>query len=108
MEDVEADEGAPLTISNAEDGGGIVISLEGELDLSSAPQLREAIDEALESKPDHLVLDLHGLRFMDSSGIAVLVHTQARIDSLTLRQPAELIRRVLEITGLTKVFAVEQ
>ncbi|MGH9114203.1 MAG: STAS domain-containing protein [Acidimicrobiales bacterium] len=108
MEDVEAENGAPLTISFDKDGDRIVMTLEGELDLSSAPKLRDAVDGALQSDPGHLVLDLHGLRFMDSSGIAALVHTQSRITTLTLRQPAELILRVLAITGLTEVFKVEQ
>ncbi len=62
-----------LTMQLRRVGGWTVVSVEGELDLYSAPQLREAVTAAVQDGADHIVLDLTGVPFMDSSGLGVVV-----------------------------------
>ncbi len=101
------DEPAPLTISVAGDAAGPVISVDGELDLSNVDRLGTAISDSLGPESKNLTLEVSGLRFMDSSGIALLVRTQARVGSLTLREPSAVIRRLIEATGLVDILRLE-
>jgi anti-anti-sigma factor len=53
------------------------------------------------------VFDLSGLRFIDSAGIAVLLEAAERVGSISVRDPAPPVRRVIEVTGLTEVLPLE-
>jgi anti-anti-sigma factor len=84
--------------------------LVGELDLATAPLLDEALNLAYDHDPAMLVLDLAALTFIDSTGInrlvAALKHQRAHGGELILRSPQASTLRVLEIVGLTQVFAI--
>jgi anti-sigma B factor antagonist len=88
-----------------------VVSLEGELDLAAAPQLRECLVGLAERGATDIVLDVAQLEFIDSTGLSVLVmalnRTRAAGGSTVLRQPSPSILRLLEITGLLAIFGVE-
>jgi anti-anti-sigma factor len=74
--------------------------LVGELDLSSAPALTDALGE-LEIDNGDLVLDLRELTFIDSSGIhAIFTQALAREGKLVLANPSPEIVRTLEILGI--------
>lgn len=97
---------APLsfdtTLSSA---GDAVIALAGELDLSGAPALDEEITRMVaEHGVRRVVLDLRGLRFMDSSGLRVVALAARRLEAagraLTLVRGAETVQRVFEITRM--------
>ena len=89
----------------------VVVVLEGELDLASAPRLeRELL--ALFARPVHIVtLDLAALTFMDSSGLNVLNRVRVTADDhgikLTLRNVREQVQRVLEVTNMVELFTIE-
>jgi len=104
---VTMDEPAPLTISVVSDSASPVIAVGGELDLSNVDRLGTVIGDSLGPETTKLTLDVSGLRFMDSSGIALLVRTQARVGTLTLREPSAIIRRLVEATGLTEILRLE-
>jgi anti-anti-sigma factor len=55
-----------------------VITVSGELDVTSEPQLREQVDEVLAGPPARLLFDLTELRFIDSSGIRVILDAYTR------------------------------
>ena len=97
-----------LTVRSSVVGGWTVLSVEGEVDLYTAPAVRDAALAAIESGVDHLVLDLTAVPFMDSSGLGVLVTVlkEAREMGGTLRliNPQESIARLLRITGMADVF----
>ncbi|MGI8334504.1 STAS domain-containing protein [Actinomadura scrupuli] len=80
-----------------------VVALAGELDLSTAPQLRRQILRSRTRGP-HLVLDLAQLTFMDTTGLQVIMdaHTQALPTGATVAVagPAGAPLRLLQITGL--------
>jgi len=99
---------APLsfdtTLSSA---GDAVIALAGELDLSGAPALDEEITRMVAGHGvRRVVLDLRGLRFMDSSGLRVVALAARRLEAagraLTLVRGAETVQRVFEITRMAE------
>lgn len=88
--------------------GAMVLRLSGEMDISSVGAARPAIDEALSGAPDVLVVDLSGLTFMDSSGIALLLSVAERVERVRLRHPSESICRLIELTGLEDALPVDE
>jgi anti-sigma B factor antagonist len=82
------------------------ISVRGELDLSTAPELEGPLNEVLESGEGSVLLDLSECEFIDSTGIALIVRAWQRLDggengrTLVLCSQNDQVRRVLEITGL--------
>jgi anti-sigma B factor antagonist len=63
----------------SERDGVIWLALSGELDVFTAPLLRRSFDEAMPADGETLVLDLRGLSFLDSSGLAVLLGIHERL-----------------------------
>jgi anti-sigma B factor antagonist len=84
-----------------------VVTISGELDSSNAASLEAAIAPIAAEHPERLVFDLSGLRFMDSAGIAVLVGVASKVNAVQLRNPSEVVRRVIELTGLSDVLCIE-
>jgi anti-sigma B factor antagonist len=82
-----------------------LLTLEGELDLAAAPAVTEAVD-ALADPSRPLVIDLTGLRFIDSSGIHALVHPPGPQGTVVFVCPPGNIRRVLEMTRIDRVIRV--
>jgi anti-sigma B factor antagonist len=89
-----------------EENGTPVVYLSGELDLTSARQFSTAIDAALGSHPGRLILDASGLTFMDSSGIVLLVSATQRVQEVQVRDPSPIVRRLIELTGLSNVLRI--
>jgi anti-anti-sigma factor len=88
------------------------ISVRGELDLSTAPELEGPLEETLESGEGSVLIDLTQCEFIDSTGIALIVRAWQRLESgdngraLVICSHNEQVRRVLEITGLELSIAV--
>lgn len=81
------------------------ISVRGELDLSTAPDLEGPLEQTLESEEGSVLIDLSHCEFIDSTGIALIVRAWQRLDggsgrNLVLCSQNDQVRRVLEITGL--------
>ena len=89
-----------LSISSADRGDVTVVHVAGEIDVYTAPVLRERLDEQISAGRRHLVVDLQGVTFMDSTGLGVLV------GRLKLVCTSERILKVFAITGLDKVFQI--
>jgi anti-sigma B factor antagonist len=66
-----------FSISTSDDNGRAIVTIRGELDLATAPELETALLERLDAGQE-VVLDLRELEFMDSSGLRVLVTAHAR------------------------------
>ena len=86
----------------------VTVVLVGELDVSSADSARAVVDRAIEINRAELAFDMEGLTFMDSSGLALLVHAHNRAGVVVIRRPPEIVRRAIEITGLADLFEFEQ
>jgi anti-sigma B factor antagonist len=103
-----AAEVAEVAIDTRIDPTGVpIITISGELDSSNAASLEASIASTAAEHPERLVFDLSGLRFMDSAGIAVLVGVAATVNAVQLRNPSRVVRRVIELTGLTSVLRIE-
>ena len=89
--------------------GGTVLRIHGELDISTADQLRRAAGPYL-GTGGRLVLDLSRVTFCDSTGLAVLVGFHKRLAAsgggLELYAPLPRVQHLLAITGLNRVFTV--
>jgi anti-sigma B factor antagonist len=89
-------------------GETAVLRISGEVDISTAPQLRERLRQ-LDSRS--VVVDLSAMTFIDSTGLGVLVGAFKRLreggGDLVLRAPTRSTRKVLELTGLSQVVTVE-
>lgn len=91
-------------------GGQYEVRLVGELDLSTAPQLRDELARLAAGGATMVTVDLSELAFLDSTGLSVLTTGLKRLrqqgGELALRSPTPSTRKVLEITGLTEVFPI--
>jgi anti-sigma B factor antagonist len=98
------DESRHLQVDYRTDGDTVVIRLAGELDIASAPELEQAIDRAIASRALLVIVDLHKLEFMDSTGVRLLV--RAHQSALQSRHRFAVVRgspqvdRLLALTGL--------
>jgi anti-sigma B factor antagonist len=91
-----------LETRSSEDGGRVVVR--GDVDMATAPQLRDTLMSLVDNGVTTIVIDCTGLEFLDSSGIGVLIAVRKRLGddgSLTLRSPPAHVRKVLELTGVT-------
>lgn len=90
--------------------GAIVVRLQGELDLATAPALVRALDTALDAKPSVLALDLSELTFLDSTGIRVLITACRRAGSqgctFELRSPQRPVLKALRLTGVDRLMTI--
>jgi anti-sigma B factor antagonist len=86
-----------------------VVSLRGELDLATAPELRELLEEELDAEAP-ILIDLTKCEFIDSTGVAVIVRAWQQRQSddgvppsgglLGLCSPDKQVSRLLEVTGV--------
>ena len=88
-----------------------MLKLFGELDVVSAPKLKRTLDEVLEQPHARVMLDLNGLRFVDSAGVSVLIRAKQRAQAngrtLVLRRPTEQLERVFALVGLAEWLEIE-
>jgi anti-sigma B factor antagonist len=102
--DLSGRDGPPFTVTIQESVVGHVVLLRGELDLATGEGLADRICAAAGSR---VVLDLSGLTFIDSSGIAELLHTRGRLaskgDEPLFVNPSPRVGRILELTGLSSL-----
>ena len=99
-----------LDLEIAERGDHTIVTVRGEVDLASSPGLRDCLVELTAAQTPRVVVDLEDVGFIDSTGIGVLVGGIKRARSqggeLALVCTQRRILKVLEITGLTRVFPV--
>jgi anti-sigma B factor antagonist len=87
-----------------------VLEVAGEIDVYTAPKLREKLIELVNEGSYRLVVDLERVDFLDSTGLGVLVGGLKRVrnheGSLKLVCTQDKILKIFRITGLTKVFPI--
>ena len=93
-----------LSIACVIENGTASLSLAGELDLATASTLEQRLGELEDHGSTHLMVDLAGLAFIDSTGLRVLLQANTRAQEhgheLTLRPASETVQRVFEVTGV--------
>jgi anti-sigma B factor antagonist len=78
------------------------VTVLGELDINTAPVFRQHLVEAHEIA----LIDCSELTLLDSTGLSELVMLAKRGVSITLVKPSGIVRRVVEVTGLTELFLI--
>ena len=105
-------EAVPFRVTAAEEDGRTVLVVEGEVDTYTSARLRDALNAALESEPDEIILDLSSMQLIDSTGLGVLVGALKKLrehdGTMVLRSPTAAVMRVLSIVGLTSYFTIEE
>lgn len=92
-----------------EEGGAVIVALEGDVDLQSSPDARKVLLECVGRKMP-VVVDLSGVGYIDSSGVASLVESLQNArksgNNLVLAAVSEGALRVLQLARLDKVFTI--
>jgi anti-sigma B factor antagonist len=97
-----------ITVGGGSGDGVALLALDGDLDPFTAPLLRERLDDLGDVKG--LRLDVSALRFIDSSGLRVLVVAHQKLEpggQLVLEGANDMTRRVIEIAGLDQSFVLQ-
>ena len=99
-----------LTLATEEVEGATIIAVGGEIDVYTAPRLRDKITELVADGVYSLIIDMEGVEFLDSTGLGVLVgglkKVRAHDGSLQLICTQERLLKIFRITGLAKVFTI--
>src|SRR5215475_1560828 len=87
-----------------------IVEVEGEIDVYTAPRLRELLIELVNSRFYQLVVDMEGVEFLDSTGLGVLVgglkRVRAHDGAIDIVCTQGRILRIFKITGLSNVFSI--
>ena len=97
-----------LDIERGRHGEASVLTLRGEIDVYTAPRLRQAIIDLVEEGETTIVVDMQKVDFLDSTGLGVLVgglkRVKTRDGTLAIVVTQDKILKIFDITGLNKVF----
>lgn len=99
-----------LRLESREVDGHVVVAVGGEIDVYTAPKLRDKITELVGAGHYRLLIDLEGVEFLDSTGLGVLVGGLKKVrshdGSLGLVCNQDRLLKIFGITGLAKVFTI--
>ena len=91
-------------------GGASVLTVNGELDLRTSPELEQRLSKAFDGGAELVILDLRGIEFMDSTGLRVLLSAHQRAHEsgrrFALVRGADQVERVLTLTGVRDLLTV--
>ena len=101
------------SVSSSRSGDIVYLALRGELDTANIDELRDTAQQAVDAAGvTHVVVDLQQVTFMGATALGLLVglrnDTTRRAITLTLRNVTPRSQRVLTITGLDRVFTIDQ
>jgi anti-sigma B factor antagonist len=96
-----------MSFEEADDGGRVVLSPKGKFNLVAAPPLKARIDELVAAGQARLVVDLHAVDFIDSSGLGALVGglkaARQQGGDLRIAAAGDQVRAVLKLTNLDRI-----
>jgi len=86
----------------------VVVAVEGEIDVETAPELRECFDRLLAEGEHSYAIDMAGVEFIDSSGLGVLVAAHRRLTAaggrIALASATPALRKVFQLTRTNRLF----
>ncbi len=96
--------------SERRDGESGVVTVSGEVDMYTAPQLKECMLDLIDGGARRIVIDLSAVTFIDSTALGVLIGGVRRLHgadgAMALVVTSRPVERVLSITGLDRVFSI--
>jgi len=101
-----------LGVSTRVENRSVIVSVEGDLDIATAGDLRSAVQSAIDAHGPWLILDFSALDFMDSSGLNAVISAyrlvRERGGSLALAAPNERVTKVIRLVGLHRQLPVHR
>jgi anti-sigma B factor antagonist len=99
-----------LSLETRQSDGRTIVAVGGEIDVYTAPRLRDRITELVSAGNYNLVVDMEQVEFLDSTGLGVLVgglkKVRAHDGSMELICNQDRLLKIFRITGLAKVFTI--
>ena len=98
-----------MTINKTQDGGKLVVALEGRLDTTTAPELEADLKASIDSVTD-LVIDMEKLDYISSAGLRVLLwanKTMNQKGTMVVKNVSEVVNEVFEVTGFADFLTIE-
>ena len=105
-----AEEWPPFGVTEELLPGGLALTVSGELDMATAPELRERLGAALDSGVTRIVVDLRDVTFVDSVGLAAVLHARSRLLAggrlALVVAPDSYAQLMLEVAGMPRALAI--
>ena len=98
-----------MTINKSQNKNELLLTLEGRLDTSTAPELEAALKNSLADITD-LKLDVEKLEYISSAGLRVLLSAQKTMNkqgTMTILHPSDAVMEVFDVTGFSDIFTIE-
>ena len=98
-----------MEIGKKLEGTRLIVTLSGELNTVTAPELEASLSEDLQTI-DEIVFDMEDLSYITSSGLRVLLVCQQELEErggVTIRSASPVIREVIEVTGFDSILTLE-
>ena len=98
-----------LNISKETNGTSLVVTLEGRLDTTTAPELEGVLRDSLEGKTE-LTLDIEKLEYLSSAGLRVLLSFRKKMDgqgTMVIRNATDAVKEIFEVTGFSVILNIE-
>lgn len=99
-----------MDIAQSESNGFTIVSISGEVDLNSSPQMRKLFDDLIAKKASKIIVNFKKVSYIDSSGLATLIEMMQRLKKnqglMCLVEMSDKIRSLFEITKLDKLFKI--
>jgi anti-sigma B factor antagonist len=99
-----------LDVETGSVGDASLLTLRGEIDVYTAPRLRQAIIDLVDAGATNIVVDMEKVEFLDSTGLGVLVGGLKRVrlkdGTLQIVTSQDKLLKIFDITGLNKVFSI--
>jgi anti-sigma B factor antagonist len=99
-----------VTVRDDWDHGAAIVTVSGDIDLSSVDVLTQCLDHVVARKPHRLIIDLAQVGFIDTSGVHAITQAYGALspDSpVILRSPQRQVQRIFQLTGLAELIAIE-
>ena len=101
-----------MRVTRERDGDAVVVVVEGNIDIHSSPELRGELKVAIEAKSARIVVDLAGVSFVDSSGLATLIEALQRLNryggKLVLCCLSKVVLGVFQLANLDHIFQIRE
>jgi anti-anti-sigma factor len=108
---VNRDGAADIAVDVLRDAGAAVVTIDGELEFGTAAKLRTTLSDLAQEDADPVVIDLAAVRFIDSTGLSLLVQAKQRFSAqgrrFELRRASGRVSRVIQISGLAELFELD-
>ena len=109
---MDKDGSAAIAVEVHNDAGTVLVTIGGELEFGTVASLRTTLSDLAQTDDGPIVVDLADLRFIDSTGVSLLVQAKQRFTAqgrgFRLRSLSGRVHRVIEISGLSELFELDE